>query len=285
MAPFLDPDALIPQLTLEEKISLLSGRNFWETRDVRRLGIPSLRFSDGPNGARGARFFNGIAASCLPCGTGLAASWDVNLIRRAGELLGNEVIAKGGHALLGPTVNMQRSPLGGRGFESYSEDPVLSGDIAAAMIEGVQGTGVAACIKHFVCNDGEHERQAVNCVVSERALREIYLAPFQIAQRDARPVSYMTAYNKVNGLHVGEDKRLLDNVLRKEWGFDGMVMSDWLVFLPVFVARLMPACCQRGNTPKLMLEFRRQVRHLFHRRGHQRWAGPRDAWPSTLARL
>ncbi|KXJ87223.1 beta-glucosidase [Microdochium bolleyi] len=225
--PHLDVEDVISQLTLEEKISLLSGRNFWDTRDIPRLGVPSLRFSDGPNGARGQRFFNGVAAACMPCGTGLAASWDVDLIQRAGKLLGNEVIAKGGHVALGPTVNMQRSPLGGRGFESYSEDPTLAGVIATAMINGIQGTGVAACIKHFVCNDGEHERQAVNCVVSERALREIYLMPFMIAQRDAKPLAYMTAYNKVNGLHVNEDKRIMEDVLRKEWGFDGLIMSDW----------------------------------------------------------
>ncbi|KAH7024379.1 beta-glucosidase [Microdochium trichocladiopsis] len=227
MAPYLDVDALIPQLTLEEKISLLSGRNFWETCDIPRLGIPAMRFSDGPNGARGARFFNGVAAACMPCGTGLAATWDTDLIRRAGQLLGNEIIAKGGHVSLGPTVNMQRSPLGGRGFESYSEDPVLAGAMASAMVNGVQGTGVAACIKHFVCNDGEHERQAVNCVVSERALREIYLYPFMLCQRDAKPLAYMTAYNKVNGLHVNEDPRIMKDILQKEWGFNGLIMSDW----------------------------------------------------------
>lgn len=141
--------------------------------------------------------------------------------------MGRETIAKGAHVLLGPTVNIQRSPLGGRGFESFSEDPVLSGQIAAAMIKGIQETGVSACIKHFVCNDMEHERQAVNCVVSERALREIYLAPFAIAIREARPWALMSSYNKINGLHVSESKRLLTDVLREEWGFDGLTMSDW----------------------------------------------------------
>jgi beta-glucosidase len=129
--------------------------------------------------------------------------------------------------ILSPTVNMQRSPLGGRGFESFSEDPVLAGAFASATISGIQSTGVAATIKHFVCNDQEHERQAVNSIVSERALREIYLMPFQIAQRDAQPMCYMTAYNRVNGEHASESKQLLQTILRDEWAFDGLVMSDW----------------------------------------------------------
>ena len=122
---------------------------------------------------------------------------------------------------------MQRSPLGGRGFESFSEDPYLAGKIASATIQGIQSKGVAATIKHFVCNDQEHERQAVDSIVSERALREIYLMPFQIAQRDAKPMCYMTSYNRVNGVHVSEDPKLIQSILRNEWGFDGMVMSDW----------------------------------------------------------
>jgi beta-glucosidase len=165
----------------------------------------------------------------MPCGTGLGATWDTDLIERAGRTLGKEAIAKGAHVSLGPTINIQRSPLGGRGFESYSEDPYLSGAMATAMIQGVQGTGVAAAIKHFVCNDQEHERQAVNCVLSERALREIYLMPFQIAQRDAKPLAYMTSYNRVNGVHVSEDPKLLQDLLRGEWGFDGFILSDWFV--------------------------------------------------------
>lgn len=123
---------------------------------------------------------------------------------------------------------MQRSPLGGRGFESFSEDPVLAGNMSAATINGIQSTGVAATLKHFVCNDQEHERQSVDSIVSERALREIYLMPFQIAERDAKPLAYMTAYNKVNGVHASESAELINSILRKEWGFDGLVMSDWL---------------------------------------------------------
>lgn len=138
-----------------------------------------------------------------------------------------EARAKGAHVILGPTINIQRSPLGGRGFESFSEDPVLSGELAAAEISGIQKDGIQATIKHFVCNDMEHERMAVDVRVSERALREGYMAAFQIAMRDAKPMCFMTSYSKVNGLHVSENKRILHNILRDEWGFEGLVMSDW----------------------------------------------------------
>jgi beta-glucosidase len=185
--------------------------------------------SDGPNGVRGTRFFDGIPAACFPCGTALGATWDADLMQAAGRLMAEEARCKGAAIILGPTINIQRSPLGGRGFESFSEDPYLSGSIAAAQIQGMQGAGISATIKHFVCNDQEHERQAVSSVVSERALREIYLMPFQIAMRDAGPRAFMTAYNKVNGIHASENKRLLEGILRKEWDFKGMVMSDWYV--------------------------------------------------------
>jgi beta-glucosidase len=183
--------------------------------------------SDGPNGVRGTRFFNGVPAACFPCGTGLAATWDTKLLRKAGSLMGEEARAKGVHILLGPTVNMQRSPLGGRGFESFSEDPVLAGKCAAAVINGIEGTGVVASVKHFVANDQEHERMAVDSIVTERALREIYTLPFQIAVKDANPGSFMTAYNKINGVHVSEDPKIIDDILRKEWGWKGLITSDW----------------------------------------------------------
>lgn len=164
----------------------------------------------------------------LTCaGTGLAATWDVELIKRGGALQGREAIAKGASVILGPTTNIQRSPLGGRGFESFSEDPTLAGQMTAATINGIQSTGVSATPKHFVCNDQEDQRMAVDSIVTERALREIYLMPFQIAQAASDPWCYMTAYNQVNGIHVSESPRLIQDVLRKEWGFDGMVMSDW----------------------------------------------------------
>jgi beta-glucosidase len=190
--------------------------------------------SDGPNGVRGTKYFNGVPAACFPCGTALAATWNVDLIESGGTLMGEEAISKGASVLLGPTVNMQRSPVGGRGFESFSEDPVLAGKIAAATIRGIQSTGVVATIKHFVCNDQEDDRHAADSVVSARALREIYLLPFQIAQRESQPVAYMTAYNKLNGTHASENRWLLEDLLRQEWGFTGVVISDWLVVFSIF---------------------------------------------------
>lgn len=160
-------------------------------------------------------------------GTGLGATWNTELIQKGGALQGEEAIVKGAHVILGPTVNMQRGPLGGRGFESFSEDPVLAGNMGAATIKGIQSTGVAATIKHYVCNDLEDQRMSVDSIVTERALREIYLMPFQIAQRDSDPMAYMTGYNLVNGTHCAESPKLLQDILREEWGFDGLVMSDW----------------------------------------------------------
>ncbi|KAF2822052.1 family 3 glycoside hydrolase [Ophiobolus disseminans] len=225
-SPF-NVEETLDNLSIKEKIDLLAGIDFWHTKAILRLKIPSVRFSDGPNGVRGTRFFNGVPAACFPCGTGLASTWDTQLLRRAGDLMGAEARHKGASVLLGPTVNMQRSPLGGRGFESFSEDPVLAGLCAAAIVNGIQDTGIQAAIKHFVANDQEHERMAVDSVVTERALREIYLLPFQIAVRDANPASFMTSYNKLNGIHVSEQKRVLQEVLREEWNWKGLVMSDW----------------------------------------------------------
>lgn len=183
--------------------------------------------SDGPNGVRGTRVFNGVPAACFPCGTALGATWNQTLLLEAGKLMGEEAKAKGAHILLGPCINMQRSPLGGRGFESISEDPVLAGLGAASLTNGIQATGVVATIKHFVTNDQEHERTAVNSIVTDRALREIYILPFQIAIRDAHPKAFMTAYNKLNGTHMSENKRILQDILRTELGWSGTIMSDW----------------------------------------------------------
>lgn len=183
--------------------------------------------SDGPNGVRGTKFFNGVPAACLPCGTALAATWDKELLYEAGVLIGQECLAKGVHCWLGPTVNIQRSPLGGRGFESFSEDPYLSGKLAASYINGVQSTGVIATVKHFVANDQEHMRNSADIIVSQRALREIYLLPFQIVVADSNPGAVMTAYNRLNGTHVSERKDLLQGILRGEWGAKVLTMSDW----------------------------------------------------------
>lgn len=223
----LDVEALITELSLPEKISLLAGANAWQTVPIERLNIPAVTVSDGPNGIRGTRFFDSVASNCFPCGTGMASTFNKELLYQAGELMSKEAKMKGVHCILGPTCNIARGPLGGRAFESYSEDPVLSGHIVSAVINGIQDGKIVACIKHFVCNDQEDERKGVDTIITERALREIYLKPFQLAVRDANPKSFMTAYNKVNGEHVSQSKKLLEDVLRKEWGWDGMVMSDW----------------------------------------------------------
>ncbi|KAJ5247635.1 hypothetical protein N7468_002618 [Penicillium chermesinum] len=223
----LDVEKTIGELTIGEKVSLTAGADFWHTVAVPRLNIPALRMSDGPNGVRGTRFFKGFPSACFPCATALGATWDTELLTQVGELLGEEAIAKGTHIVLGPTINIQRSPLGGRSFESFSEDGTLSGTLAGYVTKGMQSKGVAATMKHFVCNDQEHERMAVNSVVTDRALREIYLLPFQLAMRIARSACVMTAYNKVNGIHASENKALLNDILREEWGWDGLIMSDW----------------------------------------------------------
>lgn len=201
----------------------------WHTAAIPRLGIPAIRTTDGPNGARGTRYFNGVPAACLPSATALGASFDTELIFALGKLLGLESKAKGAHCLLGPTINIQRGPLGGRGFESFSEDPVLSGLLAASYCLGVQSENVIPTPKHLVCNDQEHERVAVSALVTERALREIYLFPFQLAITGANPGALMTSYNKVNGCHASESPDLLQGIVRKEWGYHGLIMSDWLV--------------------------------------------------------
>ncbi|KAL1890713.1 hypothetical protein Sste5346_008037 [Sporothrix stenoceras] len=227
MATSLDVDAVLAQLTLDEKISLLSGIDFWHTAAIPRLGVPTIRLSDGPNGVRGTRFFDSVPSSCLPCGTALGATFDTDLLRDVGHLLADEARAKGAHAVLGPTINIQRLPLGGRGFESFSEDPTLAGLLAASYCQGLADKGIASVPKHFVCNDMEHERMAVDVQVTARAMHEIYLKPFQIALAEAPVPAVMTAYNKVNGVHASESPYLLQKVLRGDWGFDGMVVSDW----------------------------------------------------------
>ncbi|KAF9890999.1 hypothetical protein FE257_005256 [Aspergillus nanangensis] len=223
----LDVEKTLEELTLGEKVALTAGIDFWHTASVPRLNIPTLRMSDGPNGVRGTRFFNGVPAACFPCATALGATWDTQLLHECGRLMGEESIAKGSHIILGPTINTQRSPLGGRGFESFAEDGVLSGNLAGWMSKGIQEKGVAATLKHFVCNDQEHERLAVDSIVTMRAMREIYLMPFQLAMRICPTACVMTAYNKVNGTHVSENKQIITDILRKEWGWDGLVMSDW----------------------------------------------------------
>ncbi|KAI0880647.1 glycoside hydrolase family 3 protein [Annulohypoxylon maeteangense] len=223
----IDVEQVLKKLSMSDKVDLLAGIDFWHTKGLPEHGIPSLRLTDGPNGVRGTKFFNGVKAACFPCGTALGATFNQELLEEAGKKMGEEAKVKGAHAILGPTINMQRGPLGGRGFESLGEDPFLAGLGAAALVRGIQSTGIQATIKHFVCNDHEHKRNAVQAIITERALREIYALPFQLVVRDANPGSFMTGYNGVNGTYCSENPKLLDQMLRSEWGWDGMVMSDW----------------------------------------------------------
>jgi beta-glucosidase len=221
-------DDLLRQMTLQEKVAMLAGTNTWYTVPVERLGIPSLKMTDGPNGARGAgSLTGGTKATCFPAGVSLASTWNTELVERVGQALADEAKAKGARVLLGPTVNIQRSPLGGRNFECFSEDPYLTGRLAVAYITGLQRGGVGASIKHYVCNDEEFERFSISAEVRERVLREIYLLPFQMAVHEARPWTIMAAYNLVNGVAASESQYLLTAILRDEWGYDGVVVSDW----------------------------------------------------------
>jgi beta-glucosidase len=226
--------SLLGQLTLEEKASLCLGSDFWHTAPVERLGIPAIMVSDGPHGLRKqpdeadhVGISGSVPATCFPTACALASSWDPQLVRRVGEALGREARAQGVAVVLGPGINIKRSPLCGRNFEYISEDPVLSGVLGAAMIEGIQSQGVGTSLKHYAANNQETDRLRVSAEVDERTLREIYLAGFERAVTQARPWTVMCAYNKVNGTYASENAWLLTTVLRDEWGFDGLVVSDW----------------------------------------------------------
>ena len=219
-------DRLIGAMTLDEKASLTAGADMWYLPPVERLGIPALKVSDGPSGVRGDSLI-GRRSLSLPCGTAVGSTWNPELVRELGAVLAAEARAKNVHVLLGPTVCIVRTPLAGRTFESFSEDPRLTARIAGAYIEGVQAGGVACCVKHFACNDQEHERMTISAEVDERTLREVHLVPFEHAVQEAGVWSVMTAYNKVNGVFCGEQPDLIGGVLRGDWGFDGLVMSDW----------------------------------------------------------
>ncbi|EIN07857.1 hypothetical protein PUNSTDRAFT_121061 [Punctularia strigosozonata HHB-11173 SS5] len=221
-------DAVVDQLTTDEAILLTAGVGFWHTHGVPRLGVPPIKVSDGPNGIRGNFFFMGTPAKCLPSATALGATFDPELLEKVGEhLLAPEAKLRSASVALAPTCNIQRNPLGGRSFESFSEDPYLNGIIASAYVNGLQRGGIGACIKHFTCNDKENDRMGSDSILSDRALREIYLLPFMLAQKHAKPWAFMTAYNRINGTHCSENTYLLQSILRKEWGFEGLVMSDW----------------------------------------------------------
>ncbi|MCM3273539.1 beta-glucosidase family protein [Paenibacillus elgii] len=225
---------LIAQMTVEEKAGLCSGLNFWQTKAVERLGIPSIMLTDGPHGLRKQRggldhlgFADSVPATCFPSAAGLACSWDRKLMEQVGIALGEECQAEDVAILLGPAANIKRSPLCGRNFEYFSEDPYLSSEMAANHIQGVQSQGVGTSLKHFAVNNQEHRRMTVDAVVDERTLREIYLASFEGAVRQAQPWTVMCAYNKVNGEYCSEHEDLLTRILKEEWGHEGFVVSDW----------------------------------------------------------
>jgi beta-glucosidase len=228
------PEQVLAQLSLPQKAALLSGKTVWETRAVPNLGVPSLWFADGPHGVRkqtGSADHLGLGASqpatCFPPSATVANSWDTQLAEAVGQALGRECREQGVNVLNAPGLNIKRSPLCGRNFEYFSEDPYLAGKLAAAYIRGVQSQSVAACPKHFAANSQELRRMTSDSVVDERTLREIYLTAFEIAVREARPYALMTSYNLVNGVYTHENEFLLQQILRDEWGFDGAVVSDW----------------------------------------------------------
>ena len=225
---------LIKQMTLEEKCHLLSGRDFWQTQSVKRLGIENMTLSDGPHGIRkqegaGDQLgLNGsLPATCYPTAATMANSWDPALGEELGKHLGTEAASQDVCVLLGPGLNIKRSPFCGRNFEYFSEDPYLAGKMAAGYIRGIQANGVSACPKHFAANNTELRRMASNSVMDERTLREIYLTNFEIAVREGHPKSIMSSYNMVNGTYANENAHLLQEILRDTWGFDGFVVSDW----------------------------------------------------------
>ena len=222
-----DIDTLVDSLTLDEQVSLLAGADFWHTVPIDRLGIPSMRVSDGPAGARGTLFEGGPASVNVPCGTSLAATWDPALVEEIGHLLGREARAKGARVLLAPTVNLHRTPIGGRNFECMSEDPYLTARTAVAYVRGLQAEGVASCIKHFIGNDTEFERNTIDSRIDEKTLRELYMVPFEAAVKEAGVLSVMTSYNRINGPWAADSVAMIRDVLRGEWGFDGLVVSDW----------------------------------------------------------
>jgi beta-glucosidase len=224
--------SIIAQMTLEEKAALCTGASAWTTTPIERLGVPELLCSDGPHGVRrqpdvhemGAK---SLPATCFPTASCLASSWDADLISQMGQALAEECLALGVDVLLGPGVNMKRSPLGGRNFEYFSEDPFLAGELAASLINGIQSRGVGTSLKHFAVNNQEFQRFSISAEVDERTLREIYLPAFEKAVKQAKPWTVMCSYNKVNGTFASENYHLLTEILKNEWGFEGLVVSDW----------------------------------------------------------
>lgn len=224
----------VTELTLEEKASLTSGASFWYTKPIERAGVPAIMVTDGPHGLRKQReggdhlgIGDSVPATCFPPAVGLGSSWDVDLVHRVGEALGTETSIENVAVLLGPGINIKRSPLCGRNFEYLSEDPIVSGVLGAAMVKGIQSKGVGTSLKHFAANNQEHDRMRASSDIDPRPLREIYLRGFERVVEDAQPWTVMCSYNRINGVYASEDPWLLTQVLRDEWGFEGLVVSDW----------------------------------------------------------
>jgi len=220
----------LPQLTMEDKAAITAGSGSFNMTGVDRLGIPNWLTTDGPNGARGSSLLGAgdSKATCIPCGSALGATWNSELIEELGAMLGDEARSKACRVLLAPTVNLHRSPLAGRNFECFSEDPLLSGRLAAAYVRGVQSQGVITTVKHLVGNETETERWTSNSIIDDRALRELYLVPFELAVTEGGTLGIMTSYNRLNGSYCTEQHWLLTDLLRHEWGFEGFITTDWM---------------------------------------------------------
>ena len=230
----MDVQQIVAAMTPEEKIAFCTGADFWHTRAIPRRNVPGIMMSDGPHGLRcqaGEADMTGInsslPATCFPTAVTAGATWNRELYAAEGEAIGKEAAAAGVSVVLGPGCNIKRNPLGGRNFEYISEDPYLAGRMAAAFIRGQQGTGVSSCLKHFAANNQEFKRQNGDSLLDERSLREIYLTPFEIAVKEGKPGAVMCSYNKINGVHASDSGELLTDILRTEWGFDGLVVTDW----------------------------------------------------------
>jgi len=223
----LSPEAIVDTMTLAEQVSILSGDAFWTVNPIDRLGIGTLRVTDGPNGARGSDFIGGTTAAAFPVGIAIGATWNPELAYEIGSAIADEVKSKGAHVSLAPTVNIHRSVTNGRNFECYSEDPELTAALGVQYIKGLQDKGISATMKHFAGNESEIERTTMSSEIDERSLREVYLRPFEDAVKKAGTWGIMSSYNKINGTYAAEHHWLLTEVLRDQWGYDGIVMSDW----------------------------------------------------------
>ncbi len=248
---------IIDKMQIEEKVQILTGETFWTTYPIERLNIPSIFLADGPHGIRKVAELEGIVkkgieSTCYPTSPGLASSWNTDLVKKLGETLGEECISLDVQILLGPGVNLKRSPLCGRNFEYYSEDPILTGEIGVAFVNGVQSKGIGTTLKHFALNNQEYERFVSDSIVNERTMRELYLMGFEIIVKKAQPTTIMTSYNKINGINASENSFLLRDILKKEWGFKGFVVSDWM------------ASNNKENSIKNGLDLEMPTKNQFH---------------------